>query len=207
MTTTIITITGPTCSGKSKLAQQFASRGIHEIRSFTTRPPRAGEVNGREYDFVSEAVVDHLVASGQVCQLATINGARYGSSLRQVQEASEKSAGACCIVVEPSGVHAFSAFCAKMGFRHLAVYVNNPLERIVERFLVDRVRRDSSSPLGYTVKRLLALIQTEHEEWPRQAKYDIWIDEMDDAPTTSMASHSWFIAADIARRVLPSKAA
>lgn len=206
MTTTIITITGPTCSGKSRLAQSLASRGIHEIRSFTTRPPRAGEVNGREYDFISEEDVDALIESGQVCQMATINGVRYGSSHSQVQEASAEF-GACCIVVEPSGVHAFSAFCAKMGFRHLAVYVNNPLERVVERFLVDRVRRDLSSPLGYTVKRLLALIQTEHKEWPHQAKYDIWVDEMDDSDATSVASHSWFIAADIARRVLSSKVA
>lgn len=202
--TTIITITGPTCSGKSRLARQLAVRGIPEIRSFTTRAPRACEVNGREYDFLSEAEVDDLYARGEVCQGATINGVRYGSSLRQVQEASASS-GACCIVVEPSGVHAFAAFAAKVGWKHLAVYVNNPLERLVGRFLEDRVRRDLSSSLEYAAKRLLAMIEVEHRQWPLDARYDIFIDEMDNG-AASVASHTWFIATHIARHVQKEQA-
>ena len=47
--------------------------------SVTTRSPRPGEVNGREYHFVSDAAFDAMVARGELLEWATIAGQKYGT--------------------------------------------------------------------------------------------------------------------------------
>jgi guanylate kinase len=47
--------------------------------SVTTRSPRPGEVNGREYHFVSDAAFDAMVARGELLEWATFAGQRYGT--------------------------------------------------------------------------------------------------------------------------------
>jgi len=55
--------------------------------SVTTRPPRPGEVNGREYYFVSDAAFDAMVARGELLEWATFAGQRYGTPKAPVAEA------------------------------------------------------------------------------------------------------------------------
>ena len=47
--------------------------------SVTTRSPRPGEVNGREYHFVSDAAFDAMVACGELLEWATFAGQKYGT--------------------------------------------------------------------------------------------------------------------------------
>jgi guanylate kinase len=47
--------------------------------SVTTRSPRPGEVDGREYHFVSEADFDRMVADGELLEWAAFAGHRYGT--------------------------------------------------------------------------------------------------------------------------------
>ena len=47
--------------------------------SVTTRSPRPGEVNGREYYFVSDAVFDRMVEDGELLEWAAFAGHRYGT--------------------------------------------------------------------------------------------------------------------------------
>jgi guanylate kinase len=46
--------------------------------SVTTRSPRPGEVDGREYYFVSDAVFDRMVEDGELLEWAAFAGHRYG---------------------------------------------------------------------------------------------------------------------------------
>ena len=53
--------------------------------SATTRPPRPGEQDGREYYFVSDAEFDELVATDGLLEWAQVHGAaRYGTPLAPV---------------------------------------------------------------------------------------------------------------------------
>ena len=54
--------------------------------SVTTRAPRPGEVNGREYHFVSDAAFDTMVARGELLEWATFAGQRYGTPKAPVAE-------------------------------------------------------------------------------------------------------------------------
>ena len=47
--------------------------------SVTTRSPRPGEVDGREYHFVSDADFDRMVADGELLEWAAFAGHRYGT--------------------------------------------------------------------------------------------------------------------------------
>ena len=50
----LVVISGVTCSGKDTLVKKLKSRlGLKPIVSYTTRQPREGEVNGRDYHFIS----------------------------------------------------------------------------------------------------------------------------------------------------------
>jgi guanylate kinase len=64
--------------------------------SATTRPPRPGEVDGREYHFVDEAEFDRLVASGALLEWASFAGYRYGTPKAPVFE--RLAAGALCLL-------------------------------------------------------------------------------------------------------------
>ena len=54
--------------------------------SVTTRAPRPGEVNGREYYFVSDAAFDAMVARGELLEWATFAGQKYGTPKAPVAE-------------------------------------------------------------------------------------------------------------------------
>ena len=78
-------------SGKTTLIK--AVREAHpEVRfmpTTTTRPPRPGEVNGREYDFVDEAMFDRLRQDRVLLEWAEIHGHTYGTSRKRIEELLE----------------------------------------------------------------------------------------------------------------------
>ena len=53
--------------------------------SATTRPPRPGEVDGREYHFVSEQAFDEMVGRGELLEWAAFAGNRYGTPREPVE--------------------------------------------------------------------------------------------------------------------------
>ncbi|HKP47231.1 MAG TPA: guanylate kinase, partial [Pyrinomonadaceae bacterium] len=59
--------------------------------SFTTRAPRSGEVDGREYFFVDTQRFEQMIAAGAFLEWAHVHGKLYGTARKQV--ASEIAAG------------------------------------------------------------------------------------------------------------------
>jgi len=84
----LLVISSPSGAGKTTLARRLA--GEFSLRfsvSVTTRSPRAGEVDGRDYHFVSHARFDEMVAAGEFAEWAVVHGNRYGTSIAAVQQA------------------------------------------------------------------------------------------------------------------------
>jgi len=52
--------------------------------SHTTRAPRKGEVDGRDYYFVDDAAFDGLVDAGAFAEWAHVHGKRYGTSVAEI---------------------------------------------------------------------------------------------------------------------------
>jgi guanylate kinase len=92
----VLVITGPSGVGKGTLIRGLLQRmpGLELSVSATTRPPRPGEVDGRDYYFLSEDEFQRRVDRGEFVEHATYAGHRYGT-LR-----SELERPACAIVLE-----------------------------------------------------------------------------------------------------------
>ena len=84
----LIVISGFSGAGKGTLVKKMLSaydRFALSI-SMTTRAPREGEVNGREYFFVTREEFDETVAKGGLLEYATYVGNSYGTPKSYVEE-------------------------------------------------------------------------------------------------------------------------
>lgn len=87
----LIILSSPSGAGKSTLARRLM-RWDDSLRfsvSATTRPPRAGEVDGREYYFRSHDEFAAMIAAGEMLEHAEVFGNFYGSPKGPVVEAME----------------------------------------------------------------------------------------------------------------------
>jgi len=85
---TLFVVSSPSGGGKGTLV-----RGVLEVVdnlsysvSYTTRGPRANEVNGREYFFVDVPTFEEMAADGEFLEWACVHGNFYGTSKRQIVE-------------------------------------------------------------------------------------------------------------------------
>jgi len=77
----IILITGPSGAGKTSFIDRLmaADPRLAFSVSTTTRPMRAGEEAGVDYDFVDDAAFDRLLAADAFVEWAEVHGNRYGT--------------------------------------------------------------------------------------------------------------------------------
>ncbi|MES2086788.1 MAG: guanylate kinase [Pseudomonadota bacterium] len=85
----LLLVSSPAGAGKTSLSRRLvADHGDLTLSiSATTRAPRPGEEEGREYYFVDEPRFDELIAGGELLEWATVNGKRYGTPRAPVMEA------------------------------------------------------------------------------------------------------------------------
>jgi guanylate kinase len=81
-------LSGPSAVGKSTVVSRLRAEcpQIWQSVSVTTRPPRSGELDGREYHFVSEQEFEAMAARGDLLEWARYVGYRYGTPRAPVQE-------------------------------------------------------------------------------------------------------------------------
>ena len=84
----VLIVAAPSGAGKSSLvnALLLQETGIVLSVSFTTRAPRPGEQDGREYFFVSEAEFREREAKAEFLESAQVHGNFYGTSKRLIEE-------------------------------------------------------------------------------------------------------------------------
>ena len=78
-----IILVGKAASGKDHLRKRFESRGFKYAVSYTTRPPREGEIDGKDYIFISDDEAKVLIESGFFYEYVIFNGWVYGTSVTQ----------------------------------------------------------------------------------------------------------------------------
>ncbi len=85
----LIILSSPSGAGKSTLAKRLMAwdGAIRFSVSATTRAPRPGEVDGREYLFCSRDAFERMVAAGEMLEHAQVFGNLYGTPRAPVEEA------------------------------------------------------------------------------------------------------------------------
>jgi guanylate kinase len=87
----LFVLSSPSGAGKSTIARMLlgSDSGIAMSVSATTRPRRPGEVDGRDYHFVSPEKFEEMVGEGAFLEWAHVFGHRYGTLKSEVLKAIE----------------------------------------------------------------------------------------------------------------------
>jgi len=88
MSGSLFIVAAPSGAGKSSLVGALLERdpGLHLSVSYTTRAARPGEVEGRDYRFVSTAVFEAMRDRGEFLESAQVHGNFYGTSKAWIEE-------------------------------------------------------------------------------------------------------------------------
>jgi len=88
----LIVISAPSGTGKTTLCHMLLEEfpNMEFSISYTTRKPRPGELNGRDYFFVDRETFERMVEEGDFLEWAEVYGNLYGTSKSQVLKALEE---------------------------------------------------------------------------------------------------------------------
>ena len=88
MTGLLFVVTAPSGAGKTSLISALLAddRALALSVSYTTRPPRPGEQNGRQYHFVDLPRFEAMLERGEFLESAEVHGHRYGTSQKVIDE-------------------------------------------------------------------------------------------------------------------------
>jgi guanylate kinase len=85
----MLVLSSPSGAGKTTLSRRLLERdpAIDLSISVTTRAPRPGEVDGRDYHFIDRAWFDAMIARGELLEWAQVFGNGYGTPRAPVEKA------------------------------------------------------------------------------------------------------------------------
>lgn len=175
---TLITITAPTCSGKTYLIDHLEKMGMNRIVGFTTRAKRAGEIDGVSYHFISKAEAAQLEKDGKLAESAEFRGNRYGVT-HQEMEGKIDGEFPPVIILEPQGLKSYEKYCVEKGWDIFKVFVavqdSVKLDRLNRRTTEDLLAVDDEDSIRSIVNshssRLLSITGDERL-WQAQNTWD-----------------------------------
>lgn len=93
-------VTSPSGAGKTTMVRALLESFPQLVQSVsnTTRAPRPGEVDGRDYHFVEASRFEEMIAEGDLCEWAEVHGNRYGTSMSRVRLARETHRGVVFVI-------------------------------------------------------------------------------------------------------------
>ena len=151
-----VVITGPSGVGKGTLIRHLRDR-LPELElavSATTRPPRPGEHEGRDYWFLSDAEFDRRIARGDFVEHAEYSGRRYGT-LRS--ELSDRATAGRPVVLEIE-VQGARQVRAAMGDEAVLIFIAPPDPGVLRERLSGR-----GTDSGEAIERRLETAKQELE--------------------------------------------
>lgn len=205
MTPYIVTLTGPSCAGKTTLEKRLKEQGFVQVISHTTREPRAGEENGKAYYFIDKSEFKRLASVDFFIEAVQFNGNYYGVSAQEVQRVAEQGKP-IVIIVEPKGLLQVRNYCRQKGWEVYSVFIDNPGEVIARRFL-ERMMCDLSPAIAQgstaqkvidTYSKRLGVMLKDESYWAEDTApaCDLWLQEFDERNIDKTVDYLWDRAFD-----------
>lgn len=185
MTPHIVTVSGPSLSGKTEFTKILQKEyGFNSVVSVTTRPQRSSEVNGIDYHFISPEEYSKLT----LIQKTDFNNFQYGVSEEEVLSKQDKP---ILWVVAPQSIQQIEDYCKDKGFLLTKIFITNPQEVLFER-LFNRFQSDKNASTQTYVNRLKSIVNVE-QNWVKEAsedyfnkKYDLIYHKFDNSNTQNV---------------------
>src|SRR5580658_1197140 len=145
--TTVFIISAPSGSGKSTLVHELMQRvpGLRFSVSYTTRPPRGQEQDGKDYFFITREDFETRVAKDEFLEWAEVIGNYYGTHGSELDRAGDEGFD----LVLDIGVQGARQLKQKIPAA-VSIFILPPRRRELEQRL--RTRSQDSEPV---IKRLL----------------------------------------------------
>jgi len=165
-------LSAPSGAGKTTLSRQIL-HSVPDLRmsiSYTTRPPRAGEVSGQDYHFITEDRFLSLRTAGAFAEWAQVHGFLYGTARAPIDEALDGGYDAL-LDIDVQGARQIKANYAEA----VSIFVLPPSWKELEWRLCQR-----ATDAGDVITRRL---QRAREETGELFSYDYWLvnDQMEHA--------------------------
>eukprot|EP01059_Diplonema_ambulator_P027690 TRINITY_DN4614_c0_g1_i2.p2 TRINITY_DN4614_c0_g1~~TRINITY_DN4614_c0_g1_i2.p2 ORF type:complete len:332 (+),score=107.56 TRINITY_DN4614_c0_g1_i2:2183-3178(+) len=132
----LVVVCGPSGVGKgtllAKLFKEFPDSFGFSV-SHTTRGPRPGEVDGKDYFFTTNEEIEKMIADNQFVEYANVHGNYYGTSKAAV-EAVQKQGKICVLDIDVQGAQKV----AVAGIPFVGIFVKPPSAEELERRLRGR---------------------------------------------------------------------
>ena len=129
----VFVLSAPAGTGKTTLVRMLAQEFpcIVESVSCTTRPPRPGEINGKDYFYLSQKEFEEKVEQGDFLEYAEVFGYHYGTSLSFVHKQQEMGKHVF-LVIDTQGAMQLK----KKRFPAIYIFLSPPsLEELKERLI------------------------------------------------------------------------
>jgi len=169
----LIIVSAPSGTGKTTLVERLVEEvpDLKLSRSYTSRAAREGEIDGVDYNFVTRARFEAMVAAGEFLEWADVFGNLYGTASAD----TERVLTAGCdlvLVIDVQGARKVR----QRGIETTAVFVMPPSLDVLERRLRGR-SKDSEAD----IQRRLRVAR---EEVSSFAEYDFLV--VNDEVTTAV---------------------
>lgn len=138
-----VVLSGPSGAGKSTLLNRLLNdfEGAFGFSvSHTTRNPRPGESNGKDYYFVSREVMQKGIDNEEFIETAVFSGNMYGTSKAAVQAVQAKNQ-ICILDIDMQGVKSIK----KTDLNPIYISIQPPSIEVLEKRLRDRKTESEES--------------------------------------------------------------
>lgn len=170
----LVIVSAPAGTGKTTLVQmlkeEFPDRVTQSI-SCTTRKPRPGEIDGKDYVFLTEEAFEERIKRGEFLEHAMVFGDRYGT-LKELVKSQQETGKHVILVIDTQG-----ALELKRKVEALYIFIAPPSMEVLEQRL--RNRKTESEE---TLKKRLSWAQREMEQ-AKAYDYTIVNDDLETAYT------------------------
>jgi guanylate kinase len=157
----LLIVSAPSGTGKTTVVERLVrvTPRLKLSRSYTSRAPRTDEADGVDYNFVSRAHFETMIANGEFLEYADVFGNLYGTHARDTRGCLD-SGDDVVLVIDVQGARKVRA----AGLPHVAVFVMPPSFEVLEKRL-----RGRSKDSDEAIRRRL---QVAREEVSAFEEYD-----------------------------------